>query len=113
MDSRASRCVQIADHVAYAVYRRYSAGDTNYLDIVLSRFDYDGGVLHGVGKTVLGVAGALAVVGLGEVALRKGVARMPRRLPATGGAWTRTHARSVGRAGSPGSGWRPGGPARC
>jgi hypothetical protein len=48
VDSRASRCVQVADHVAYAVFRHYHAGDTNYLNIILNRFDYDGRVLHGL-----------------------------------------------------------------
>ncbi len=48
VDSKASRCIQVADHVAYAVYRRYAAGDTNYLDLVLSRFDFDGKVIHGL-----------------------------------------------------------------
>lgn len=48
VDSQASRCVQMADHVAYSVFRRYESGDTKYLDIVLSRFDYDGRVFHGL-----------------------------------------------------------------
>lgn len=48
VDSRASRCIQVADHVAYAVFRRYSAGDTNYLDPILSRFDFDGKTIHGL-----------------------------------------------------------------
>lgn len=48
VDSQASRCVQLADHVAYSVFRRFESGDTNYLDIILSRFDYDGRVFHGL-----------------------------------------------------------------
>jgi hypothetical protein len=48
VDSRASRCVQVADHVAYSTFRRYHAGDTSYLDIILSRFDSDGRVIHGL-----------------------------------------------------------------
>jgi len=49
VDSRASRLVQLADHVAYAVFRRYNAGDTSYLDIILPRFDADErGRLHGL-----------------------------------------------------------------
>ncbi len=48
VDSKASRCVQVADHIAYAVFRRYHAGDTSYLDIIHSRFDSDGRVLHGL-----------------------------------------------------------------
>ncbi|MGH9751769.1 MAG: DUF3800 domain-containing protein [Blastocatellia bacterium] len=48
VDSRKSRCVQVADHIAYSVFRRYEAGDTSYLDIIHSRFDSDGRVLHGL-----------------------------------------------------------------
>ncbi|HEY7390528.1 MAG TPA: DUF3800 domain-containing protein [Bryobacteraceae bacterium] len=48
VDSRASRLVQLADHVAYAVFRRYNSGDAQYLDIIASRFDEADGVYHGL-----------------------------------------------------------------
>lgn len=48
LDSKASRIVQLADHVAYAVFRRYNAGDLNYFNQVEGRFDQDGGVVHGL-----------------------------------------------------------------
>jgi hypothetical protein len=48
VNSRASRCVQVADHVAYSVFRRYQAGDTSYLDIIMSKFDSERGKLHGL-----------------------------------------------------------------
>lgn len=48
VDSRASRLVQIADHVAYSVFRRYNAGDAQYFDIVAPRFDEADGVIHGL-----------------------------------------------------------------
>jgi len=48
VDSRASRLVQIADHVAYAVFRRYNAGDARYFDIIGHRFDADDNVIHGL-----------------------------------------------------------------
>jgi hypothetical protein len=48
VDSRASRLVQIADHVAYAVFRRYNAGDAQYFDLIASRFDEADGVIHGL-----------------------------------------------------------------
>lgn len=48
VDSRASRLVQLADHVAYAVFRRYNTGDAQYMDIVASRFDEADGVYHGL-----------------------------------------------------------------
>jgi len=48
VDSRASRCVQLADHVAYSVFRRYNAKDTQYLDLVLAKFDEVQGKIHGL-----------------------------------------------------------------
>lgn len=48
VDSRASRLIQIADHVAYAVFRRYNSGDAQYMDIIASRFDEADGIYHGL-----------------------------------------------------------------
>ena len=48
VDSRASRVIQPADHVAYAVFRQYHAGDTQYFDRISSKFDAEGGVVHGL-----------------------------------------------------------------
>ena len=48
IDSRASRLVQLADHVAYAVFRRYNAHDANYIDVISPKFDSVGGVVHGL-----------------------------------------------------------------
>jgi len=48
VDSRASRAIQLADHVAYSVFRRYQAGDTKYLDLVASKFDAESGTIHGL-----------------------------------------------------------------
>ena len=48
LDSKASRAIQLADHVAYAVFRRYEAGDASYFDIIASRFDEDEGKMHGI-----------------------------------------------------------------
>lgn len=48
VDSKASRLVQIADHVAYSVFRRYNAGDTQYFDVIASRFDSVENVVHGL-----------------------------------------------------------------
>jgi hypothetical protein len=38
----------LADLVAYAVFRRYERGDTRLLDKIISKFDTDGGVIHGL-----------------------------------------------------------------
>ena len=48
VDSRASRLVQLADHVAHAVFRRFNAGDAQYFDIIAPRFDESDGVIHGL-----------------------------------------------------------------
>jgi hypothetical protein len=46
--SKTTRCVQIADHVAYAVFRLYHAQDNNYLSVVLNRFQSDGSTFQGL-----------------------------------------------------------------
>jgi len=48
IDSRASRLVQLADHVAYAVFRRYNACDANYIDVMSAKFDSVDHVVHGL-----------------------------------------------------------------
>jgi len=48
VDSRASRIIQLADHIAYAVFRRYNAKDTNYFDCIQGRFDQEDGIIHGL-----------------------------------------------------------------
>ena len=48
VDSKASRIIQLADHVAYAIYRRYSEGDTQYFDIIANKFHSSDNVIHGL-----------------------------------------------------------------
>jgi hypothetical protein len=48
VDSRASRLVQIADHVAYSVFRRYNSGDAQYFNIIAHRFDTHENIVHGL-----------------------------------------------------------------
>jgi hypothetical protein len=49
VDSRAARIIQLADHIAYAVYRRYNAEDLAYFNLIDSRFDQSSdGVMHGL-----------------------------------------------------------------
>lgn len=48
INSKASRLTQIADHVAYSVFRRYQSQDTQYFDIIADRFVSENGVLHGL-----------------------------------------------------------------
>lgn len=43
IDSKASRIIQFADHVAYSIFRRYNSGDLNYFNCIEDRFEvYDG-----------------------------------------------------------------------
>ncbi len=48
VDSNACRIVQLADHIAYSVFRRYNAGDISYFNIIESRFDMSDGRVHGL-----------------------------------------------------------------
>ena len=48
VDSKLSRVLQIADFVAYAVFRRYERGDSSFLDIIIKKFDEAAGRLHGL-----------------------------------------------------------------
>ena len=48
VDSRASRLVQLADLLAFALWRRYEKSDSTFFDPIVSKFDADGGVIHGL-----------------------------------------------------------------
>ena len=48
VDSRASRLVQLADLVAYALWRRYASKDGRFFDPLVQYFDNEGGVIHGL-----------------------------------------------------------------
>ena len=48
VDSKASRLVQLADHIAYSVFRRFNTGDAQYMDIISPRFDEADGIIHGL-----------------------------------------------------------------
>jgi hypothetical protein len=48
VNSRATRMIQYADMVAYALRRYYEKGEATYFDIISRRFDAVGGVVHGL-----------------------------------------------------------------
>ena len=48
VDSRASRLVQLADTIAYSVYRYYEAKDLSYLEPILPKFDSEDDKIHGL-----------------------------------------------------------------
>jgi len=48
IDSRASRLIQLADLIAYALFRKYEFGDNQFYSIIEHRIDGDGGIRHGL-----------------------------------------------------------------
>lgn len=47
-NSKATRLLQLADLVAYAIFRRYERGDTRLLEKIIQKFDTENGVMHGL-----------------------------------------------------------------
>lgn len=54
VDSRACRLVQLADHVAYSVFRYFHAEDMRFFNRISHKFDADGGVYHGLSHREFG-----------------------------------------------------------
>lgn len=48
LDSRASRMIQLADLVAFAMYRHYESNDMRFSSLIANSFDSEGGVQHGL-----------------------------------------------------------------
>lgn len=48
VDSRATRCIQYADLVAYAMWRKFEKGDGEFFDVIANSFDSEGGAIHGL-----------------------------------------------------------------
>ena len=48
VDSRATRGIQYADLVSYAIWRKYEGGDNEFFDVIANWFDSEGGVVHGL-----------------------------------------------------------------
>lgn len=48
LDSRASRLIQLADLVAYSLFRFHEYGDSSFYDVIQGCFDSEGGVVHGL-----------------------------------------------------------------
>lgn len=48
LDSKASRLIQLADIIAYAIFRHFERGDNRFFSIIQERFDSEGGVVHGL-----------------------------------------------------------------
>nr|WP_232827905.1 DUF3800 domain-containing protein [Marinomonas shanghaiensis] len=52
IDSHATRLIQLADLVAYAIFRKYEKQDNQFFDLIENKFDYFGGVQHGLHVSV-------------------------------------------------------------
>jgi hypothetical protein len=48
LDSQISRLVQLADLIAYALFRNFERNDPQFYNIVSPHFDSEGGVVHGL-----------------------------------------------------------------
>ena len=48
VDSRATRIIQYADLVSYALWRKFEAGDSEFFNVIADFFDQDGGIVHGL-----------------------------------------------------------------
>jgi len=48
LDSRATRLIQLADLVAFAIYRNFEHGDPTFFQEIEKTFDAEGGVQHGL-----------------------------------------------------------------
>jgi hypothetical protein len=48
LDSRASRMIQLADIVAFALHRHYAHADSSLYTVIERCFDNEGGVVHGL-----------------------------------------------------------------
>jgi len=52
LDSKASRLIQLADLIAYAIFRYYEHGDNQFYSIISRRYDAEGGVIHGLREDI-------------------------------------------------------------
>ncbi len=48
VDSRATRLVQFADLVSYALWHRFEKDNSEFFDVISADFDKEGGVVHGL-----------------------------------------------------------------
>ncbi len=53
IDSRASRLIQLADLVAYSIFRKYESNDNQFLSIFNHKFDKEGDQVHGLCEKIV------------------------------------------------------------
>lgn len=79
VNSRASRLVQAADFVAWAIWQYYENGHTEHMQRISPRFDQDAGVQHGLAHLVRGYRQCVCV----PCTSRRTRTIQPRILPLT------------------------------
>ena len=47
-DSKITRMLQLADFIAYAIYRRFESSDAKFFDMIVPRFVESDGIVHGL-----------------------------------------------------------------
>ncbi|APZ44139.1 DUF3800 domain-containing protein [Acidihalobacter ferrooxydans] len=52
IDSEATRLIQLADLVAYALFRKYERKDTQFSQIIDNKYDCFGGTRHGLHERI-------------------------------------------------------------
>ena len=78
-DSGASRLIQCADHIAYAVFRRYHVGDSQLFDIIAPKFHASEGVIHGLAHKAINTAQCLCPACLSRRLVRGQPPQAPQR----------------------------------
>jgi len=48
LNSKASRLIQLADLISYAIFRNFERQDSRFYSIIQNRFDSEGGIIHGL-----------------------------------------------------------------
>lgn len=48
LDSKASRLIQLADIIAYVIFRYFEISDNRFFPLIENRFDSEGGTVHGL-----------------------------------------------------------------
>ncbi len=48
LDSKASRLIQLADLIAFSIFRHFERGDSRFYSIIQPGFDVEGGIVHGL-----------------------------------------------------------------
>ena len=70
--SDASRMLQIADFVSFAIYRRYESGDTAFFDAIAGRFHERDGVVHGLAHVASSFSACMCSACLSRRSARRG-----------------------------------------